>query len=325
MNLALFLGGLLLLLGGGRILVSGSIDLARRLNVPQLLVGLTIVAWGTSAPELAFNLTAALQNKPDLIFGNIVGANISNLGLVLGISALITPLAVASEIVRREIPLMIGMFALFAVLASGSHLADAAGGRLEGLLLLTAFAIYTGFAIQSGLRAKPADAPIEQQTSAAEIVINAPQTLWLSITMIVGGLALLGIGGNLAAGGATGMAQSLGLSDRVIGLTVVAVGTTLPELITSITAVLRKQTDLAVGNAVGSCLFNAGLIYGVCGLIVPAEVPADGRMAVGAMLLLGVLLWPMSKTFNAHIARVEGGALLAIYCITIAIELLRGG
>jgi cation:H+ antiporter len=317
-----FLAGLAMLLVGGRLLVTAAVSLAQRFSVPPLLIGLTLVAWGTSAPELAFNLTSAITGKPDLVVGNVVGANICNLGLVLGISALITPLAVSAPVVRLEIPLMVLMFLATLAFAQVPGLEAPLGGRLIPLMLLVAFGAYSAWVIRAGLRERRQNRELAAQTKASDLM---PPTLplWLSMLIMLGGVALLGTGGSLTSDAASAIAAKLGMSQRVVGLTVVAFGTTTPELITSILAVRKKQIDLAVGNAVGSCLFNLGAIFAVCELVAPSSIPAAATPSLIVMTLLGVLLIPMSRTYKGIIARWEGALLLLVQAAFITYEIMR--
>jgi cation:H+ antiporter len=317
-----FLGGLALLLVGGRLLVTAAIAIASRLGVPPLLIGLTLVAWGTSAPELAFNLTSSITGKTDLVVGNVVGANICNLGLVLGVASLIMPLAVSTPVVRREIPLMAAMFFVTLAIAAIPALDAPLGGRLVPLLLLLLFAGYSAWVIREGLVHRRDNKELAQQTDQSELM--PPQLpIWLSILMMIGGLMLLGTGGSIASDAASAIALKLGMSQRVVGLTVVSLGTTMPELITSILAVRKKQVDLAVGNAVGSCLFNLGAIFSVCQLVTPARIPPEATGSLVAMTALGCLLIVMSRTFHGTIARVEGALLLLTQAGFIAFEIWR--
>lgn len=322
-----FVAGLVLLILGGRFLVSGSIDVATRLKAPPLLIGLTLVAWGTSCPELAFNLAAALEGKPGLVYGNTIGANICNLGIVLGLCALISPLVVNAQIVKREIPLMAAMFALMLAAVVLPDFAGALAGRLKPIILLLAFASYSLYVIREGMRARRENQCLADQAAQAGAVPEStrvqPRALWLVILMMLGGLTLLVVGGTLASGAASALAINLGMSERVVGLTIVSVGTTLPELITSIMAVRQKHTDLAIGNAVGSCLFNIGAILAICGLIAPAPIPEGVLPSIITMCLLSVLLMPMARTFGGKIARIEGVVLLLVQTAFVVFELSR--
>lgn len=318
----LFGGGLAMLLVGGRILVSAAVDIAQRFGVPMLLIGLTLVAWGTSAPELAFNLTSAIKGKPDLVLGNVVGACICNMGLVLGTAALIMPLAVQAQIVRREIPLMIGMFLLMLATSLSEPLQHAMGGRLEPLILLVAFAAYSAYVIRAGLRSRRIDQPLEKQ-AAKDSIVGHIRPMWQAALLGLGGIILLSIGGSVASDAAGAIATRLGMTTRVVGLTVVAVGTTMPELITSIIAVRKGQADLAMGNAVGSCLFNIGAIFAVCGIITPDLPPPEALPSLITMCLLGFMLIPMSYTNSHHISRLEGAVLILVQVCFITYELMR--
>lgn len=322
--LALLVLGLVMLVTGGRSLVSGSLDVARRVGVPPLLIGLTLVAWGTSAPELAFNLIAAWREKPGLVFGNTVGANICNLGVVIGVSALLARLEVHSTVIRRELPIMLGIFALMLAGALAEPLHDAAGGRLIPAVLLTVFVGYSVYVIRAGLRSRADDLELAQEAQSLTHRV-APRRLPVSLALMGAGLALLSVGGNLAADAATDIALWLGLSERVVGLTVVSLGTTLPELVTSIVAVRRGEVDLAVGNAIGSCVFNLGMIFALAWLISPAPIPAGGAGSVAAMCVLGGALVPMIRLRSRTLARLEGTILLLIYAGYIGYELVRTG
>lgn len=318
----LFGAGLAMLLVGGRVLVTAAVDIAQRFGVPMLLIGLTLVAWGTSAPELAFNLTSAIKGKPDLVLGNVVGASICNMGLVLGTAALIMPLAVQTQIIRREIPLMVGMFVLMLATSISEPLQRGMGGRLEPIILLVAFGGYSTFIIRTGLRSRRVDLPLEKQT-AQDAVVGSIRPLGQAALLGLGGMVLLSIGGSIASDAAGAIAVRLGMTTRVVGLTVVAVGTTMPELITAIIAVRKGQADLAMGNAVGSCLFNIGAIFAICGIITPDVPPPEALPSLITMCLLGFMLIPMSYTHSRHISRVEGVVLILVQASFITYELMR--
>jgi cation:H+ antiporter len=316
-----FLLGLVMLLIGGRLLVTAAVALAQRLGVPPLLIGLTVVAWGTSAPELAFNLTSAIMGKPDLVVGNVVGANICNLGLVLGVASLIFPLAVSAPVVKLEVPLMVAMFLLLLGFSQAVWLERPLDGRVIPILLLLAFAAYSWWVIRAGLRERRANRELARQTVQSGLM-TPTLPLWLSVLILLGGLALLGVGGSFASGAASSIAIKLGMSQRVVGLTIVSFGTTMPELITSILAVRKKQVDLAVGNAVGSCLFNLGAIFAICELVAPSKIPPGATPSIVAMTFLGFLLIPMSRT-SGKIVRIEGALLIGVQLSFISYEIWR--
>lgn len=311
-----------MLLVGGRVLVAAAVDIAQRFGLPMLLIGLTLVAWGTSAPELAFNLTSALKGQTDLVMGNVVGACICNMGLVLGVAAMIAPLAVEARIVKREIPLMICMFVLMLATSLSTPLQHAMGGRLEPAILLLAFGGYSCIVIRAGLRSRAHNHPLAKQTASASIV-GGTRPLGVAVVLAVVGMAFLSVGGSVASDAAGAIAVQLGMSTRVIGLTVVAVGTTMPELVTSIIAIRKGQADLAMGNVAGSCLFNIGAIFAACGLIAPSAPTLDAIPSIVTMCLLGLMLIPMSYTNHRHISRVEGVALILVQVGFIVFELTR--
>lgn len=316
-----FAGGLVLLLVGGRLLVSASIDAARRFGVSPMVVGLTLVAWGTSAPELALNLISATKGRGDLALGNIVGANICNMALVLGLCALIRPLYVGERLIRVEMWLNVAilLFMAFLGLFSGFQ-------RWEAGLMLAVFAVYSGWTVVAALRAsrrRPADAASAQ--IADDPGHTRPPMGWIMIaSCFVGGLALLSYGGSLASDGASGVALALGVPPAIVGVTIVSIGTTLPELITGVLAIRKGQTDLAMGNALGSCLFNAGAIFGVSGLVAPPTTDGSFVLPLVYMGLLSIAIIPVSRT-GRLIARIEGAALLASYAAFLTISAVGVG
>jgi cation:H+ antiporter len=319
---AQFVGGLFLLLLGARLLVAASIDAAQRLQVAPLLVGLTLVAWGTSAPELALNLISAFKGRSDLALGNVVGANICNMSLVLGACAMIRPLAVGDRLVRVELLLNAAILVFMAGLGLTRGFT-----RWEAAVMLGVFVAYTAWSIRSARRGPDragfADAPAtlgEDPTPGREAMS------WTAIVVgFLGGLALLSIGGSLASDGASAAALAWGVPATVVGLTVVSIGTTLPELATSLTAVRKGQTDLALGNAIGSCLFNAGAIFGITGAIAPPTVDGAMPIALAAMALLAAALVPISRARSRTVSRAVGVGLVAFYALTLAAIAVRSG
>ncbi len=316
-HLLLFAGGLVLLLVGGKLLVSASVDAARRLGVSSLVVGLTLVAWGTSAPELALNLYSAFQNRADLALGNVVGANICNLGLVLGVCALLRPLVVQERLIRVEI--WLNAVALLFMSAIGL-----VGGFVwwEALILLSGFFAYSVWTIWAAVgesRAASGAAPVDS-LGPDPTQPTAPMS-WPAIGLCwPAGLACLGVGGALASDGATGIALRFGVPAALVGVTIVAIGTTLPELITSVLAVRAGQTDLAMGNALGSCLFNAGAIFGLVGMIAPPTPEQTPRLALVFMAAFALAIIPISRTFGRSVSRLEGALLLTGYAAFLAIS-----
>ncbi len=305
-----FFGGLVLLLVGGRLLVSASVDTAKRLGVSPLVVGLTLVAWGTSAPELALNLISASKGRGDLALGNVVGANICNITLVLGLCSMITPLVVQERLIKVEVWLNAAILVFMAFLGLTSGFA-----KWEAGLMLGVFGAYSMWTIMAALRQTDrATSPAAADTIGDDPTRVVTPMGWIMIaTCFIGGLVLLSFGGSLASDGASGFAISLGVPAAVVGVTIVSIGTTLPEVVTGIMAVRKRQTDLAVGNAIGSCLFNAGAIFGLVGLIAPPGVQGEMSMPLAYMGLLSLAFIPISRMFGKTVSRIEGGLLLASY------------
>ncbi|MGE3107733.1 MAG: calcium/sodium antiporter [Phycisphaerales bacterium] len=315
-----FLGGLALLLVGGRLLVSASVDAARRLGVSPLIVGLTLVAWGTSAPELALNLISAYKDRGDLALGNVVGANICNMGLVLGVAALIRPLIVQERLIRVEIWLNALILCFMATLGMFFGYQ-----RWEAAAMLGTFSTYSVWTIMSALRQgdKTASPAASDPLGPDPMHSTPPMGWWMIGTCFLGGLVLLSIGGSLASDGASGVAIAMGLPAVVVGVTIVSIGTTMPELITSVLAVRKGQTDLAMGNAIGSCLFNAGAIFGVSGLLSLPEVDQSFKLSLGYMGALSIALIVLARTGGKTVSRIEGAMLLASYGAFLAYSGIR--
>jgi cation:H+ antiporter len=314
-HLGLFLGGLVLLLVGGKMLVSASVDIARRLGVPPLLVGLTLVAWGTSAPELSLNLVSAWKGRGDLALGNVIGANICNMGLVLGVCALMRPLRVQEQLIRIETNLNAAMLSLMAVFG----LAFRGYERWESLAMLLTFSIYATWTIIAGLKKRTSQSALVPTEEPAGYP-TPPMSWWRIGIFLIAGLALLTLGGSMASDAAVDIATTLGVPNGVVAVTIVSMGTTLPELITGVMAVRRGQVDLAMGNAIGSCLFNAGAIFGLAATIAPPHDLTGVGTSLVTMLVLALVLLPISRTFHRHIARIEGAALLGVYVLFLALQ-----
>lgn len=301
LTIVLAVAGLGLLVGGAELLVRGASGLAAAAGFTPLVIGLTVVAAGTSAPELAVSLQGAVGGQPDIAVGNVVGSNIANVLLILGASALIAPLAVSRQLVRVDVPLMVGASLLLVALAQ-----DGRVGRLEGVLLVAGVVAYLALQVRLGRRggggAAAAAAPVRGGWAAQAGLVAA-------------GLALLVLGSRWLVSGAVAAAQAVGVSELVIGLTVVAVGTSLPEIATSILATFRGQRDLAVGNVVGSNLFNLLGILGLSAVAAPGGLPvahAVRAFDLPVMLAAAAACLPIAFTGYA-IARWEGALFLAYY------------
>ncbi len=320
MTLLLFLAGLLALVAGAELLVRGASKLALSFGLSPLVVGLTIVAFGTSAPEMAVSAGAVLGGKTDLAIGNVVGSNIFNVLFILGLSALITPLLVNLQLIRQEVPIMIGASLLLLVLTLDARL-----GFLDALLLMALMLAYTGFLI---VQSRAAGAGTSDDYDA-EVRPAAPGSwdarLPVQLALVVVGLALLVLGSDWLVSASVTFAKSLGVSDLVIGLTIVAAGTSMPEVATSVMAAVKGERDIAVGNVVGSCLFNilgclglAGLLAGDAGLLVPAAVQ---NFDIWVMLAVALACLPIFMT-GREIARWEGGVFVLYYAAYVAYLIL---
>lgn len=318
------LGGFLLLVAGGELLVRGAVRLAQRLGMSPLLIGLTLVGFGTSTPELVTSVQAALNNSPGIAVGNIVGSNIANIFLILGLSAILSPITVGATALRRDGMLVLGSAVVFAA-ASWWWTLD----RTVGIALVAGLVGYLVYAYRQEKQVSAAGhtAAFEKGEAHEEIVPAAAiaharspgADIALSLGLVAAGLALVIFGGKFFVEGAIGLARLIGLSETVIGLTVVAVGTSMPELVTSVVAGLRKHSDVALGNVLGSNIYNTLGIGGLTALIAPTDVPAeivrfDNPVMIAASLLLVFFAWS-----GRTITRLEGGILIAGYVAYIAV------
>ncbi|MFU8898981.1 MAG: calcium/sodium antiporter [Roseinatronobacter sp.] len=306
-DLLLVAGGLVLLLVAGDFLVRGAVNLSLRLGIPAFLVGMTVVAFGTSAPELLVSVQAVLADAGGLALGNVVGSNIANILLVMGAPALLAPVVIGRES-RRDFGIMIGATLLFIALAFSGVI-----GLWQALVLLAAFAVFMGDSI---LRGRKARVEVEELEGADPDLQGPKIAVYLAL-----GLIGLPIGAQLLVTGAVDIAAALGVSDVVIGLTIVAIGTSLPELATTLMAALRREGGVALGNILGSNIFNLLLILGVAGLVGPMTVPAemlrlDLWVMLGASLLLAPFIWtgrPIGRMFGAVLLLAYGGYLWLLF------------
>ena len=299
--------GLVLLVAGAELLVRGAARLAAAIGISPLIVGLTVVAFATSAPELAVSISAAWSGNPGLALGNVVGSNIFNVLFILGLAALIVPLVVAQQLVWLDVPLMIGVSV--ALIAVGY---DGTVSRIDGILLLAAFLAYTTFLVRQSRRESPA---VREEYAAEYGGAVSAGSVVLQAGAVVGGLAVLVAGSRFLVAGAVDIARSLGMSDLVVGLTIVAAGTSMPEVATSVIAGLRGQRDIAAGNVVGSNIFNILCVLGLTAVLAPAgiEVPRAALLFdIPVMTAVAVACLPI--LFTGHlIARWEGGLFLGYY------------
>ncbi len=297
------MGGLFLLAGGAESLVRGSSALALRLGITPLVVGLTIIALGTSSPEIVVSIQSSLKGDSGLALGNVIGSNISNIALILGLSAVVRPLRVQAQIIRREIPLMVVVSLLLCLFLAGGQL-----NRLEGMLLLSGSIAYTVFAYLSARRNK--EKLIEEEFAEA---LPQPQgKVWVSVALIIIGLALLIIGAKLLVGGAVTLAQGFGISQVVIGLTIVAVGTSLPELATSIAAARKDEGDIVIGNIIGSNVLNILFVLGIAAAIAPIQTGDLRLFDLVIMVVSAIIVFPLMRR-GFQLTRGEGLCLLAGY------------
>jgi len=313
-DLVTLIGSLAVLLGGGEALVRGASDLARRMGVSSMVIGLTVVAFGTSAPELAVSVTAAGSGSGGIAFGNVVGSNIGNVALILGLTALFVPLKVDSQIVTREIPMMILASAAVAVASLDEWLDGAPSGvvsRGDGLALLLFFCVFIYYTLAGNLLGRRSDPLLEEARDESGRRARIP--LARSIALVLAGLVGLSLGGWLLVDAAASVARALGIPEVVIGVTIVALGTSLPELATSLLAARRGEADIAVANIVGSNIFNTLFILGTAATVRPVAVAAGGALDLAVMGGLALLLLPMAVTHGRLITRGEGLFLLAAY------------
>lgn len=297
--------GLVLLVAGGEGFVRGAVAIARKFGMSPLLIGLTLVGFGTSLPELVTSVQAALNGSPGIAVGNVVGSNIANILLILGITTLIYPVVVDKAILRRD-----GSVLVVSALAGTAIVLIGNLNRLAGLVLvalLIAYVVFSYFADRASQTSASTGVKAEVEATGGH------QAIWISVLFVIGGLALTIFGARLLVNAAVEIATALGVSETIIGLTVVAVGTSLPELVTSVIAAVRRHTDLALGNIIGSNIFNIFFILGTTALIQPIPVPAEiARLDIWVMLGATAILLLFSYT-QREIVRWEGGILVALY------------
>ncbi len=297
-SILFLIGGFVILIIGANLLVDGASSLAKRFNVSNLVIGLTVVAFGTSAPELTVSIYSALQGESDIALGNVVGSNVFNILGILGLTALIVPLSVQSSTIWKEIPLSLLAAVLIAIFAN-DILIDGTGSsfvsRTEGLALMAFMAIFMYYTFDIAKKSSPDE--LHNQVK----IYSIPLTL----LMIAGGLAMLVLGGRWLVDGAVDIATQLGVSKSIIGLTIVAIGTSLPELATSLVAALKKNADIAVGNVVGSNIFNVFMVVGISSVIKPLSIGGITQIDLAVCILSSLLLFIFS--FNSTISRLEGG------------------
>ena len=305
MAIGAIIAGLILLVWSADKFVEGSATTASHFGTPPLLIGMVVVSFGTSAPEMAVSALAASQGNPGLALGNAYGSNITNIALILGITALLAPIAVHSQVMRKELPILILVTAF-----AGWQLWDGDLSRMDAIGLMLAFVVLIGWSIYQGLR-QPDDALAKEMTEEVHAMPVRKAILWLVV-----GLLLLIVSSRILVWGAVDLATTFGISDLVIGLTIVAVGTSLPELASSIIAARKGEHDLALGNILGSNLFNTLAVVGIAGLIAPMPVaPEVLTRDFPVMAALTLVLFAMCYGFRGpgRVNRFEGSALLLAF------------
>ena len=307
LDIVLIVIGVAMVLYGADRLTDGASALARRMNVPEIVIGLTIVAAGTSAPELFVSLVSALKGTADLAVGNVVGSNTMNCMLIVGCAALVAPMSISKSTVKKDIPFSVGASVILMFLALDDYM-----DHIEGVLLLIAFAGFMAYTLTQARQsqAKQQQAGQIEEEPAPQNVKR--QNLWLSIVFVLLGLTMLVVGSNLFVDAASRVAYTLGVSEGVVGLTIVAGGTSLPELATSVVAARKGQSALAIGNVIGSNVFNILLILGLTATITPLDIDDITIVDMSVMLLSVVMVWLFSRT-RYTVERWEGGLLVLLY------------
>ena len=302
--------GFIFLIKGADFFVDGSASIAKKLKIPDIIIGLTVVAMGTSMPELVVSASSALKGNSDIAIGNVVGSNLLNVLIILGLSAIIVPLCVDKSMFKRDIPVLlltavtVPAIAIAYKLTVGKYMI----GRVGGIILAILFIGYIVMNVKAALDYRKKNAGVDDGEEIKE------SSWWKSILFTVGGAALIIVGGDLSVDGAVAIAKQLGISEAVIGLTVIALGTSLPELVTSVVAAKKGSSDIALGNIVGSNIFNALLILGTTAIIKPIAVPF--KSVIDLMILLGVSIYlAITARTGKKISRLEGATYVAFYAI----------
>ena len=314
--------GFVLLIKGADFFVEGSSSVAKRLHVPSIIIGLTIVAMGTSLPETAVSVSASLTGNNELAVSNVVGSNIFNLMVVIGVCAMIATVNVAEETIKRDIPISL-VCAGFLLLLGIVGLGDKEGmilGHFDGIIFLCAFAVYIFHLMKTALKASKEGRKVEiEGGSDADIkLVSIP----ISILFIVGGAIAIAIGGDMTVDAASRIAGDLGMSQTLIGLTIVSIGTSLPELVTSIVAARKNEVDMALGNAIGSNVFNIFMVLGVASAISPISIVAENIIDLCVLVVFTVCVWIFAGT-KRKIGRMEGSCMVALYASYVVYIIIR--
>jgi len=319
--LVLVLIGIAVLIAGGAALVRGASEIANGFGVSPMVIGLTIVGFGTSSPELVVNVVGAMRDATGLAFGNVVGSNISNLGLVLGTAAILRPIAIQGDVVRRELPLLLLATTMMTVMALDGLLEGrpAMIGRTDAVVLMLMFCIFIYITVLDFLRVRRRDPLLEDIDESPVVVVPRPGRFsWL---LVVTGFVLLFVGGEMTVRNGMVFAEQLGISATIVGLFVVAVGTSMPELVTSIIAAVRKESDLALGNVIGSNIFNSLAVLPAAGVIAEIPVPRGGVTDLLISWLFAAALIPLFFFGKALLGRISGVLFLLAYAGYAAVRL----
>ena len=311
MDILFLVGGLLLILLGANGLTDGAASVAKRFHIPSIVIGLTIVAFGTFAPELTVSISSALKGSADIAIGNVVGSNTFNTLMIVGCTALFAPIAITRNTLKREIPLCI-LSSIALLICANDVFLNSSGENIlsitDGLLLLCYFAIFLSYTFAIAKRDGSMKEPLQEEDEIRLL------PAWKSTLYILGGLAGLIIGGNFFVDGASGLARGLGVSESIIGLTLVAGGTSLPELATSIVAALKKNPEIAIGNVIGSNLFNIFFVLGCSASITPLRLTGITNFDLWVLVGASLLLWLFGIFFGKRIiTRLEGSILILCY------------
>lgn len=302
--LAQIVGGLLLLVAGGEIVVKGAVALANRMGISTVVIGLTVVAYGTSAPETVISIQAATEGYHDIAIGNVIGSNIANILLVIGSTALLWPMLTQKRLAKRDGTVMLGVALLFALLCHDSVI-----DLIDALVLVLAIVLYTLFAIYDARRGRQ-DRQLEEELKE-ETQVTLP--MYLALAMLAGGIMLLVAGSDILIMGASALAHDFGVPEAVIGATIVAVGGSSPELVTSLMAAYRRHADIGIANVVGSNIYNATAVVGFAGIAAPMTVaPQFLTIDLGIMLVVTAAFFAV-MLLRDRIGRIEGGLLVAAY------------
>lgn len=310
LQLLFIIVGIVLVLRGADCMTEGAVGLARRFHVSEMVIGLTIVAAGTSAPELFVSVVSALNGTTDMAVGNVLGSNTMNALLIVGVAALVAPMIISRTTVNKDIPFAVAASLLLLVLCLDRRLSASIAGnhisRIDGVLLLAGFAVFMAYTFRSARKG------VVDNTEDKDVEDVVPMSAWRGVFFVVLGLACLVVGANVFVNAASQVAQQLGVSDGVIGLTIVAGGTSLPELATSVVAARKGQSAIAIGNVIGSNVFNILLILGVTAVISPMQIEGITAIDLLIMLVSVAMVWLFSAT-KLTVARWEGAVLVLVY------------